>query len=157
MQNQTYRAIIIDDKPDARSVLRRLIEQYCPQFDICAEAGTVPEALEDIQRCRPAVVFLDVGLRQGSGFDILDAYPHPDFKVVFITAYDHFAVKAFKYRALHYLLKPIDPQDLIAATAELHVPQHYWPEYERLQQTLKNNRASKLLLPSLRGAVVVDA
>lgn len=155
MQNQTYRALIIDDESDARGVLRRLIERFCPQLRVCAEAAAVEEALAAIREHQPAIVFLDVDLQTGTGFDILDAVPHPEFKVVFTTGHDEFALKAFKYRALHYLLKPIDPEDLIQATHELQSPSKFWPEYELLQQSLKNTHQNKLFLPTLHGTVVI--
>lgn len=157
MQTQTYRALIIDDEREARNVLRRLIERFCPQLRVCAEAGTVEEALATIREHQPAIVFLDVDLREGTGFDILDAFPKPEFKVVFTTAHNDFAIKAFKYRALHYLLKPIDPEDLIVATHELHSPSKYWPEYELLQQSLKNLQQNKLFLPTVQGTAVIRA
>ncbi len=155
MQSQFHRAIIIDDEPDARGVLAALIERFCPQLQICAEAATPAEALAAIREHRPAVVFLDIDLRQGTGFDILDVFPRPDFKVVFTTAYDEFALKAFKYRALHYLLKPIDPAELMAATQELQSPAKYWPEYERLQQSLQQLQQQKIVLPTLHGSAVI--
>ena len=156
MQSQTYRALIIDDESDARSVLRRLVERFCPQLQVCAEAATVEMALAAIREHRPAIVFLDIDLQQGTGFDILDAFPRPEFKVVFTTGHDDFALKAFKYRALHYLLKPIDPEDLVQATHELQSPSKYWPEYELLQQSLKNIHQNKLFLPTLHGTFVIS-
>lgn len=156
MQSHTHRTLIIDDEPDARSVLRRLIDRYCPRLLVCAEAGTVTDALAAIQEHRPVLIFLDVDLRQGNGFDILDAYPRPDFQVIFITAHDDFAVKAFQYRALHYLLKPIGPQELIAVTNEIPSPAKFWPEYELLQQTLAGARQKSLSLPTVHGTVVIQ-
>ena len=116
MQNQTYRALIIDDESDARSVLRRLIERFCPHLRVCAEATAVGEALAAIREHQPAIVLLDVDLQQGTGFDVIAAFPHPELNVVFTTVHDEFAIKAFKYRALPYLLKPIAPEHLLPAT-----------------------------------------
>ncbi len=157
MPNQMYPTLIVDDEPDARNVLRRLIDRYCPRLLVCAEAGTVADALAAIQEHRPALIFLDVDLRKGNGFDILDAYPKPGFQVIFTTAYDDFAVKAFQYRALHYLLKPIAPQELIAATNEIPSPAKFWPEYELLQQSLAAARQKSLSLPTIHGTVVIRA
>lgn len=156
MHSHTHRALLIDDEPDARGVLRRLIERFCPHLAVCAEAGTVEEALAAIREHRPAVVFLDVDLKTGTGFDILDVFPRPDFKVVFTTAHDEFALKAFKYRALHYLLKPIDPEDLVQATHELQSPSMFWPEYALLQQSLKSLQQNTLRLPTLHGITVIQ-
>lgn len=155
MQSQTYRALIIDDEADARNVLRKLIERFCPQLRVCAEAATVDSAFSAIHEYKPAIVFLDIDLQEGTGFDILDAFPRPEFKVVFTTAHNDFAVKAFKYRALHYLLKPIDPEDLVQATHDLQSPSKYWPEYEMFQQSLKNFHQQKIFLPTIQGTLVI--
>lgn len=155
MQSHTHRALIIDDEPDARAALYKLIERFCPHLYVCAEAAAVDEACAAIREHRPAIVFLDIDLQIGTGFDILDAFPNPEFKVVFTTAYDEFALKAFKYRALHYLLKPIDPEDLVQVTHELQSPSKFWPEYEMLLKSLKNTRSEKLSLPTLHGTAVI--
>ncbi len=155
MEHHTYRTLIVDDEADARNVLRQLIDRFCPQLRVCAEAATVELGIAAIREHQPALVFLDVDLQQGTGFDILDAFPRPDFKVVFTTAHDDFAVKAFQYRALHYLLKPIDPEDLVQATHELQSPSKFWPEYELLRQSLKSIHQNKIFLPTLHGTVVV--
>jgi two-component system LytT family response regulator len=147
-------ALIIDDEPDARGVLSRLLERFCPHITVCAEADSVTNGLAAIQLHRPALVFLDVDLRQGNGFDILDAYPHPDFRVVFITAHDDFALKAYKYRAFHYLLKPIDPQDLIAVTNELEESNGI--EDNLLQPTPQSTRDGKILLPTIQGVALIN-
>ncbi len=155
MQSHTYSALLIDDESDARTALRGLIGRFCPHLSVCAEAATVDEALASIHEYRPAIVFLDIDLQYGTGFDILDAFPRPDFKIIFITAHAEFALKAFKYRALHYLLKPIDPEDLVQVMYELQRPSKFWPEYELLRQSLKNTQSGKLPLPTLHGTVVI--
>jgi len=155
MQTQTYRALIVDDEPDARNALRLLVGRFCPHLAICAEADSVTDALIAIQQFRPEVIFLDVTLKQGSGFDILDVYPRPEFKVIFTTAHDHFAVKAFKYGALHYLLKPVDPQELIDASSRLGDPQQHWPSYKMVNQSVLAEQAGVLFLQSAQGYVVI--
>ncbi|MBK9335761.1 MAG: response regulator transcription factor [Lewinellaceae bacterium] len=147
-------ALIIDDEPDARGVLSRLLERFCPHITVCAEADSVTNGLAAIQQHRPAVVFLDVDLREGNGFDILDAYPRPDFKVVFITAHNDFALQAYKYRAFHYLLKPIDLQDLIAVTNELEATNGL--EDAMLRDMPKSTTNGKIILPTLQGLAVIS-
>jgi len=143
-------ALIVDDEPDARSALRRLIERFCPQIEVVAEADSVIEALAAIQQHGPAVVFLDVDLRHGNGFDILDAYPHAGFRVVFITAHENFALRAIRYRAFHYLLKPIDPQELVVVANELAAA----PRPDAHSPALSAD--GKILLPTMHGAVLVS-
>ncbi|MBC7775116.1 MAG: response regulator transcription factor [Phycisphaerae bacterium] len=154
MKIHNPKTLIIDDEPDAREVLRTMIGRFCPQLEICGEADSVVAALESIQRQRPELVFLDVDLHPGTGFDILDAFPNPDFKTVFTTAHDDFALKAYKYRAFHYLLKPIDPQDLIQVTKEINNAVTFKPEYEL--PSLSRTPQGKLLLPTLQGVMLVQ-
>jgi len=146
-------ALLIDDESDARGVLRHLLERFCPHITVCAEANSVADGLAAIQHHQPDLVFLDVDLRSGNGFDILDAYPRPAFKVVFVTAHDDFALRAFQYRAFHYLLKPIDPQDLIAVVNELTAR-----DDARQTDALRSEShtsTGKLLLPTVQGTAVL--
>ena len=119
MKTQRIKTLIIDDEPDARFVLAELIRRFCPQLQVCCEAASVEEALESIQQMDPELVFLDIDLENGNGFDVLDAFPQDKFKVVFVTGHENFAIKAFKYRAFHYMLKPVSPQDLIQLVQEI--------------------------------------
>ncbi len=155
MQHQVLRTILIDDEPDARSVLRNLIQRFCPNLEICAEAGTVDDALAAIRQHKPTVIFLDIDLHEGSGFDILKAFPKPDFKVIFVTAHDDYAMEAFKLRALHYLLKPIDPDDLVQAIHELETQPSFWPEYGSLYRAIATNLNGRLMLPTVQGTTLI--
>ena len=157
MKQYNPKTLIIDDESDARAVLRSLIERYCPCLDICGEADTVDAALEIIQQQRPALVFLDIDLHPGTGFDILDAFPNPDFKTIFTTAHDDFAVKAYQYRAFHYLLKPVDPQDLIQVTEEIHKMDSTLIKAELPLQSLGLNKQGKIIMPTLQGFSLVQA
>lgn len=107
------KALIVDDEPLARRELRRLLAPF-PWIDIVGEASDVDDAHEQIEALDPEIVFLDVQMPGGSGFDLLaklDRVP----QIIFTTAYDHYAVKAFDVSALDYLLKPIEPERLAAA------------------------------------------
>lgn len=107
------KSLIIDDEPLARRELRRLLAEF-PWVEIVGEAGDVEEAASRIETLAPDLLFLDIQMPGGSGFDLLarlDHVPH----VIFTTAYDHHAVRAFEVSALDYLLKPIEPQRLAAA------------------------------------------
>lgn len=109
------KAIIIEDEKMSRETLRRLLENYCPSVSIIAEADGYRKGLEEIRKERPDVIFLDIQMPDGSGFRLLEEIEEVDFEVIFTTAFDQFAIKAIKYSALDYLLKPIIPQDLIDA------------------------------------------
>jgi DNA-binding LytR/AlgR family response regulator len=107
------RALLIDDEPLARLELRRLLQVH-PEVAIAGEAGTLNEARELLGRASYDLVFLDVQLRGGSGFDLLDSIV-PEAEVIFVTAYGRYAVRAFEVNALDYLLKPVTAPRLAAA------------------------------------------
>lgn len=107
------KSLIIDDEPLARRELRRLLAEF-PWIDVVGEAGDVNEAVARIEALAPELLFLDIQMPGGSGFDLLARLDHVP-RVIFTTAYDHHAVRAFEVSALDYLLKPIEPQRLAAA------------------------------------------
>lgn len=107
------RVLIVDDEARARKVLRQTILLYTPHLDIVGEAHSVSSAVDAIQKYQPDLVLLDIQLGDGSGFDILSKTKSYSFKIIFITAYSKYAIKAFKVAALGYLLKPIDPEDFL--------------------------------------------
>lgn len=109
------RAIIIDDIHNIRQKNIAVIKQYCADVAIIAEADSVASGLVAIQKYLPDLVFLDVEMQDGTGFDLLQQLKSIDFKVIFITAFQEFAIKAFRFSAIDFLLKPIDPSDLIEA------------------------------------------
>lgn len=115
------RAIIVDDEKRARTFLRGHINTYCEDVQILAEAENVASAVEAIRQHNPELVFLDIKMPDGTGFDVIEKLRNLDggdnfkFKIIFTTAYDQYAIKAIKYSALDYLLKPIDPEELVAA------------------------------------------
>lgn len=104
-------AILIDDEIRIREGLKILLQPFS-FVNVIAEAGSVSEGKEVIERLKPDLVFLDIQLRKSTGFTMLDSLVYKDFKLVFITAYNEYALKAFKYNAFDYLLKPIDPDEL---------------------------------------------
>jgi two-component system, LytTR family, response regulator len=111
------RALIVDDEPLARRELRRLLAPF-QWVQIVGEAGDVGEARERIESLLPTLVFLDIQMPGGTGFDVLETIVWVP-RVIFTTAYDHYAVKAFEVSAMDYLLKPIEPQRLSAALGKV--------------------------------------
>ncbi len=105
-------AIIIDDIPSAIQLLKEDVEKYCPEIEIVGTAGTIVEAVKTINNLKPELLFLDIELPKGTGFDILDMVAHRSFQVIFTTASNAYAIKAFRYAAMDYLLKPIDSEQL---------------------------------------------
>src|SRR5687767_13055722 len=99
------RAVIIDDIPEAISVLKSDLENYCVNIDVVGSAEGVVTGAKLIRDLKPDLVFLDIQMKDGSGFDLLEIVPDVHFKLIFTTASDEFAVKAFKFAAVDYLLK----------------------------------------------------
>ena len=114
-----FRAIIVDDETQARSVLREELLQNCPSIKVIAETDTVGNAVKEIKRSNPDLIFLDIQLTDGLGFNILEQIGDSNAKVIFTTAYSQYALKAIKFSALDYLLKPIDGQELKQAVDKL--------------------------------------
>lgn len=104
--------IIIDDETKCVHALELMVQRHCPDLTVVASSDNPDVGLEAIREHRPQVVFLDIEMPRMNGFDLLDKVGKIDFHVVFTTAYSQFAIKAFQYSALNYLLKPIDPEDL---------------------------------------------
>ncbi len=109
-------ALLIDDDANLRSGMRGLLERYAPDFRIIGEADSVENGIDALIKLKPQVVFLDIQLTDGTGFDILEQvakrYGKSSSHIVFITAHEQYAIKAFRFSALDFLLKPVDPEDL---------------------------------------------
>lgn len=113
------KAIIIDDEKKSRLALVSLLERYCPNVIISGEAEGVQTGIKQIKENKPDVIFLDIQMQDGSGFRLLESFDEVNFEIVFTTAFDQYAIKAIKYSALDYLLKPIIPEELIEAVRKV--------------------------------------
>lgn len=109
------KAVLIDDELDSVRLLARQLAKYCPQVTIAASCTTPEEGLAAVRNERPDLLFLDIEMPRMNGFTLLEQLEEISFHLVFTTAYDRYAVKAFRFNALDYLLKPIDEKELIAA------------------------------------------
>lgn len=107
------KAIIIDDEKNAIEMMEWLLQTYCPEVEIKAMCQSGEEGIVAIELHQPDIVFLDIEMPKMNGFEVLEKLKSKTFEVVFTTAYDKFAVRAFRHAALNYLLKPIDPEDLV--------------------------------------------
>lgn len=103
------RAVVIEDEKNVRKGFIKMVGTFCPEVEIIAEAGSVGEGLEKIHTEQFDILFLDINLPDGSGFDLMHQVKKSDFALIFITAYDKYAVHAFKLNAVDYLLKPVSP------------------------------------------------
>jgi len=131
------RSILIDDERNALEMMEWLLKTYCPSVEIVDMCTSAQQGIESINTHKPDVVFLDIEMPRMNGFDMLEQFDKLFFDVVFCTAYDQFAIKAFKYSALNYLLKPIDPDDLKSTVARIEERKSV-PSKEQFQLLLQN-------------------
>ena len=113
-----YTALIVDDMVEAQLILESDIVNHCPNIEIIGKATSIIEAAKFLRRKKPDILFLDIMLEDGTGFDLLEIYPNISSQVIFVTASDEHAIKAFRFAAIDYLLKPIDPEQLREAVAK---------------------------------------
>lgn len=143
------KAIIVDDEVNSRSTLRHLINLYVHDVEVVGEAQNVREAVNLIHERNPDLVFLDIEMPGGPGFDLFETFPNPDFHVIFATAYDKFAFKAFKLAALDYLMKPIDPEDLKVAMKKVREANTKSRLEDRINLLLETiNQIPKMVAPA---------
>lgn len=153
------RTIIIDDEPNAVGLLALRLQQHCPQVEVVASCTSSHKGVQAILDHRPDLVFLDIEMPQMNGFQLLEAVGGVAFSLVFVTAYDKFALKAFRYSAVDYLLKPIDTQELIQAVNRVEKQQKTGPEQvEHLKQQLSTTKPlpDRIALPYQNGVTFVD-
>lgn len=154
------RAILIDDEPNAIGLLTLRLTQHCPQVTVVASCTSSHKGIQAILDHRPDVVFLDIEMPQMNGFQVLEAVAGIAFSLVFVTAYDRFALKAFRYSAVDYLLKPIDTQELIQAVKRVEKNQKTAPEQiDHLRGQLTGpikNLPDRIALPYQNGVAFVN-
>ena len=154
------RTIIIDDESHARETLARLLSLYCPQVRIEGEADGVASGLKMIREHRPQLVLLDIKMDDGTGFDLLRLCDPLDFKVIFITAYEKYAVQAFRFAAVDFLLKPVNPEELAEAVkhAETLIQEHFVTQFQALEENLRTDirQKKKIVLRTLESIHLVE-
>lgn len=155
------KAILVDDENGSRESLALLLEKYCPEVQVLAKADSMTSALTAIQKYEPELVFLDIEMPNGSGFDLLEKIKDIDFDVVFITAYDHYAIRAIKFSAVDYLLKPVDPEDLKHAVKRVEEKRlskkSLGDKYKTLLSNVKSEtKLKKVAIPDGDGLVFIN-
>ncbi len=151
-----FKTIIVDDENKGRRSLQRLLELLKAPVEILDTAASVQEAISKIDALKPDLVFLDIMLQQGTGFDVLEKIEHTKFHLIFVTAYDQYALQAFRYSAIDYLTKPLDPDLLEESLQRLKaVPKNeeLSPKLEALKTNQKN--LDKLALHDAQGIQLV--
>lgn len=142
-----HSALIIDDIIKAREFLKRDLNSFCPEIEVIGEAEGVVTGLKAIKLLKPQIVFLDINMKDGSGFDILELLDSIEFKIIFTTASDAHAIRAFKFSAIDYLLKPIDVDELVKAVkkAVLVSPSEELEQVKLLRQQVKQEEKHEKL------------
>jgi two-component system LytT family response regulator len=143
-------SIIVDDERNGRENLAGLLSGHCPQIKLAGQASSVLEAIELIRQFRPQLVFLDIEMPGGNGFKLLEALDNYPFEVIFVTAYDHYAIKAIRFSAADYILKPVNVNELTDAVVRVSQRIRDKQENERirfLQQNLLRPTSPKIGLP----------
>ncbi len=135
------RGIIVEDERHSRETLRGMLDRYCKNVEIVAETDSYRGGLKEIREHNPDVVFLDIQMPDGSGFRMLEELDEIDFEIIFTTAFDQFAIKAIKYSALDYLLKPIDPEELVRALKKVETKLSHQKVNQNIQVLLDNIKA----------------
>jgi two-component system, LytTR family, response regulator len=149
------RTLIVDDEPDAVNFIASIIGEYCPRLEIIGTAHSAKEGVKIILEHSPDLVFLDVEMPQGSGFDLLYQFPEKTFEVIFITAFNHYAIKAIKFSAVDYILKPININEFRDAVEKvIHkrtTVDNRNISYSNLLENLRSPQPCKLAIPTSEG------
>lgn len=155
--NQKIKAILVDDEPDSIRLLTVTIEKHFTQVEIIASFTNSQKALEQIPLLKPELLFLDIEMPLMNGFDLLERLLPFKFGVVFVTAYNEFAIKAFKFNALDYLVKPVSPDDLKDVIAKVEKQKTLEAEQINiLQQQFRKGRITKIAIPSHTGVGFIE-
>jgi two-component system LytT family response regulator len=151
------KAIIVDDEPDCCETLSMLLERYCPEVGVTAVCNSGAAALLAIPEQKPQLVFLDIEMPHMNGFQLLEQLSAIDFELVFTTSYDQYAIKAIRFSAMDYLLKPVDREELRQAVQKVvnrqqpPLPQ----QLEILLQKLHQPATSRIAIPTLEGLQMI--
>lgn len=159
---EMLRAIIIDDEQECINSLKFDLKKYCPEVNIIDSCNNGKEGIKAINQKRPDIVFLDIDMPFINGFDVIEMVPNIDFEVIFTTAYDKFALKAFQISAVDYLLKPIEPESLKKSVKKVQYLKEYGNPKKQISYLLQqikdieNNTVKKVALPTFDGIDLVS-
>jgi two-component system LytT family response regulator len=153
-------AVIVDDEPNAVDAIAIMLGEHCPGVRVVGTASSWEEAVARIRATEPDLVFLDIEMPHGSGFRVLEAFPDRTFAPIFVTAHDRYAIRAIRFSALDYLLKPVDHQELVLAVARARENRAAAPSVRgrirALERNLRSDAPSLLAVPTLEGFEFVD-
>ena len=155
------RSILIDDEVHCLNSLSIQLNEHCPEVEILAKCTSGAKALEAVEKMNPELVFLDIEMPNMNGFEFLEQCRQITFSVIFTTSYDQYAIKAFRISALDYLLKPIDPEELVAAVCKVGeqkskpITEQFRLMIEQIQN--RNRGITKIGIPTIEGFELIPA
>lgn len=160
------KAVIIDDEPYACQALMTLLKKHCPQVEVAAVCNNAKEAVKLVRDLQPQLLFLDIEMPYLNGFEVLEMLAPVNFDCIFTTSYDQYAIKAIRFSALDYLLKPVDPAELKAAVSKLVTKQQaamhnnkpdvsLQEQMDLLFARFKQQEVSRIALPTLEGLQII--
>ena len=153
------KAVIIDDEEDSRQILANYLAKYCPDVKVCGFGQSVSTGKEAILKHQPDVVFLDIEMPFGNGFDLLDSMETISFETVFVTAFDNYAIQALNQSASYYLLKPINIDELVKAVEKIRKEKsedNYIRHAQVLLENIRTGSNQKIMLPTMEGFEIVS-
>lgn len=145
----TIKAILVDDEESARDVLENLVVRFCPEIELLGKFNNVLDAVEAIRSLKPDLVFLDIEMPNYAGFEIVNFFENVDFDIIFVTAYDKYAIRAFEVSAVDYLLKPVDIERLqqsVQKAQERMQLKNNLDRFKLLSQTLESNVLNNIIV-----------
>jgi two-component system LytT family response regulator len=152
------KAVIIDDEADSRQILANYVGKYCPEVEVCGFGESVSTGLEAIKKYQPDIVFLDIEMPYGNGFDLLDRIGNITFETIFVTAFSNYAIQALNQSAAYYLLKPINIDELVKAVEKIkeeRASENYMGHAKVLLENIRMGSTQKIMLPTLEGFEIV--
>lgn len=156
--SKNIRTVLVDDEKNSIIIMQKLLEKHVPNVEVVATAQSVSEGIEVINDEKPDLVFLDISMPDGDGFEVLEKVDYKNFQVIFSTAYDQYAIRAFEVSALHYILKPVKPEDLTEAIKrfeEVSKEDDLAEKIRVLGGALKDS-LKRLALPTSNGTHYID-
>src|SRR6218665_199448 len=155
------KAIIVDDELGARESLSKMLEKNCKNVQVIAKADSMANAFMEITTHQPDFVFLDIEMSNGNAFDLLEKFKEINFNIIFVTAYDHYAIKAIKFSAIDYILKPVDPEELVKAVTRFESQHSNKNTLDKKFKTLLSNvrpenKLKKVGIPDGDGLIFIN-
>jgi two-component system LytT family response regulator len=152
-------AILVDDEESARDVLENLLKRFCPQVSILGKYDNIPDSVDAIKTMQPQLVFLDIEMPNYAGYEIVNFFDNINFEIIFVTAYDKYALRAFEIAAVDYLLKPVDVDRLKEAVERANSSfniKHNAEKLNLLSATLKEKEIKNILISEKGYQQIID-